>query len=38
VTLKIVASLTEDSRGIINDHNMFLAQAIGLIFVGKMKS
>jgi hypothetical protein len=27
ITLIIVASLTEDSRGIIYDHNMFIVRA-----------
>ncbi len=31
VMLQIVASLTDDSRGIIYDRNMFIAQANGLI-------
>ncbi len=29
VMLQIVASLTDDSRGIIYDSNMFIIQAIG---------
>ncbi len=29
VMLQIVASLTNDLRGIIYDHNMFIVQAIG---------
>jgi hypothetical protein len=33
--LKIVASLTDDSRGIIYDHNMFVAEATSLIFASK---
>ncbi len=31
VMLQIVASLTDDSRGIIDDHNMFMVQATGLL-------
>ncbi len=30
VMLQIVASLTDNSRGVIYDHNMFIVQAIGL--------
>ncbi len=33
--LKIVASLTDDSRGIIYDHNIFIVEATGLIFASK---
>ncbi len=29
VTLQIVASLTDDSRGVIYDHNMIIVQATG---------
>ncbi len=29
VMLQIVASLTDDSRGIVYDHNMFIVQAKG---------
>ncbi len=31
VTLQTVASLTEDSRGIIYDRNMFIVQAPGVV-------
>ncbi len=39
VTLQTVASLTDDSRGVINDRNMFIAQATGqyLVASGKEK-
>jgi hypothetical protein len=30
VTLQIVASLTDNSRGIIYDHNVFIVQAAGV--------
>ena len=33
VTLQIVASLTDDSRGIIYNCNMFIVQATLLLFV-----
>ncbi len=29
LTLQIMASLTDNSRGIIYDHNMFIVQATG---------
>jgi hypothetical protein len=39
MTLQTVASLTDDSRGVINDRNMFIAQATGqyLVASGKEK-
>ncbi len=33
VALQIVASLTDDSRGSIYDHNMFIVQATGSMVV-----
>ncbi len=38
VTLQIVASLSEDSRGVIYNCNMFIVQATDLIFKGKALS
>ncbi len=38
VTLKIVVPLTDNSRGVMYDHNMFIVQATCLIFAGKAKS
>jgi hypothetical protein len=33
MTLQIVASLTNNSRATINDHNMFIVQARGINYV-----
>ncbi len=33
VTLQIVASLSDDSRGIIYDRNMFIVQATGVFIL-----
>ncbi len=35
VTLQIVASLTDDSRGTTYDHNTFIAQTTGLVVEDK---
>ncbi len=32
VTLQIVASLIVNSRGVVNNHNLFIVQATGVIF------
>ncbi len=37
VKLQIVASFTDDSRGIIYDRNMFIVQATGVTSKGKQK-
>jgi hypothetical protein len=33
VTLQIVASLSDNSRGVIYDRNVFIVQATGLIYL-----
>jgi hypothetical protein len=38
VTLQIVVPLTDYSRGVMYDHNMFIVQATSLIFAGKAMS
>ncbi len=38
VTLQIVVLLTDDSRSVMYDHNMFIVQTNSLIFAGKAMS
>jgi hypothetical protein len=35
VMLQMVEPLTDDSRGTIYEHNMYIVQATGLVFAGK---